>query len=130
MSREEDDIRRNIGGFDNLSLAKKERMRISRIKKAEKKKKKDLLRKANNFDHILQECIKLFSEDKLDQGAEAVAELAHIWKSGGQDISSFLDLMRWVEDQAIDKAGATELLRFRIREALKKQRSKTGVIIQ
>jgi len=129
VSKEEDEIRRNIGGFDNLDRAKKERMRISRVKKAERKKKKELLRKANNFDHILQECIKLFSEDKLDQGAEAVAELAHIWKTGGQDINSFLDLMKWVEDQAIEKSGATEMLRLRIREALKKQRSKTGVII-
>jgi len=129
MSREEDDIRRNIGGFDNLSQDKKERMRISRLKKAERKKKKETLRKANNFDHILKECIKLFSEDKLDEGAEAVAEMAHIWKSGGQDINSFLDLMKYVEDQAIEISGAGELLRVRIREALKRQRNKTGVII-
>ena len=125
MSKEEDEIRTNIGGFDNLSLAKKERMRISRIKKAERKKKKEILRKANNFDHLLNECIKLFTEE----GAEAVAELAYLWKSGGQDIGSFLDLTRWIEDQAIEKSGATEILRARIREALKQQRNKTGVII-
>lgn len=125
---EEQAIRDNIGGFDKLSLAKRERMKKKRLKQEERRKQKAMQKQANNFDDMIQEVINLYCAGQWDQGAEAVVDMAHVWKAAGQSIETWLELMEHIDKTAVEKTGY-ESTRVHIKSALEKQGGGSRIIL-
>ena len=122
--------RDELGTLDHLGPDKVERMRKSRARKAARKRNKALRKK--DFSAIMDEVIDLFVKGNFTEGAEGVAEIASLWKSSGNSIQDYLNLMTSIEDTAIEKSGAGEMLRFQIRDALRDYSAKKrgSIIIQ
>ena len=119
--RELTEVRDNLGGsLESLGLEKIERMRRSRARKAAKRRMKGT-NKVQAFNNLVDDCIKLFADGQFDQGAEAADELAHIWKMAGQPAYSFVDLMKYIENKAVELTGF-EYTRIQIGDALKRRK--------
>ena len=124
------EVREKLGTLDHLGKEKVERMRKNRARKAARRRNKALKKKG--FNAVMDEVIDLFIKGDFIQGAEGVAEIASLWKSSGQSRQAYLDLMTYIEDTAIEKSGAGEMLRFQIRDALRdfSAKKRGSIIIQ
>ena len=124
--RELVEIKENLGGsLEKLGKAKIERMRRSRARKAARRR----MKKAKRFDKEIDEVIQLFVDGHMAAGAEAVAEIASLWKTAGLTKQSYLDLMEHIEQNVVKRTGFNHV-RFQIHDALKAQAAKTRRIFQ
>lgn len=124
--RELVEVRDELGGsLESLGAAKVERMRRSRARKAARRRTK----KAKRFDKEIDEVIQLFVDGDFTRGADAVADIASLWKSAGLTKQSYLDLMEHIEQNVVERTGFQHV-RFQIHDALKAQAAKTRRIFQ
>lgn len=123
--RELVEIRENLGGsLEKLGKDKIERMRQSRARKAARRR----MKKAKRFEKEIDEVIELYANGEFAKGADAVQEIAEIWKTAGLTKQSFLDLMEHIEQCAVERTGF-ESTRLRIGDALRNLAQKSRKII-
>ncbi len=82
-----------------------------------------------DINHMIDDCIDQLADDRVEMGVEGIYELAIIWKTSGATAQSFCEICQYMEDEAAKIAG-TELVKYKIGEALRTIREKKhGIII-
>lgn len=66
----------------------------------------------NKINKIIDEAIKELVDGNYKQAKEAIAELAHLYKSAGQTKETFIELCTYIENEAVEKTG-NEFIRTR-----------------
>ncbi len=57
----------------------------------------------DEINKLIDECIDQLADDNTRVGAESLVELAHVWANAGIDISSFLDIRKYIINEAIER---------------------------
>lgn len=65
---------------------------------------------ALDVDSLISECIDNLCSDSINQGAESLTELAHIWAKAGLTKQSFLDMRQFIVNQACERTDTLFIL--------------------
>jgi hypothetical protein len=60
----------------------------------------------NNFDILVDDAIEQLSSDHINEGVDCLVALAHVFAKAGCDMQSFLDMRKFIIQQATEKTDA------------------------
>jgi hypothetical protein len=93
------------------------------------KKTDNLEKNADQVNKILDETVKAFTDENMQEGIEGLRELAHLYKTAGAPKKSFLELCQYIENTAVERSG-NEFLRQRMSIALREAfKAKSKIVL-